>query len=224
MVKKTQFEANEQVTATAINREVAEAPTEVTDLAFDAEREKSAQNEAQEEIAEPNRGNEVVTEPPNVDVEIKSLQSELEETRAKAEEHWNKLLRVQAELENQRKRSARDLENAHKYAIDKFALELLPVKDSLELGLGHSSDQVDADKLHEGMALTLKMFAQVLEKFSIKEVDPQGEPFNPELHQAMTTQDNSELPVNTVITVMQKGYTLNDRLLRPAMVIVSKKP
>ncbi len=165
-----------------------------------------------------------VAEEADLEFNIEELQSELEEARAKAEGNWNKLLRIQAELENQRKRSVRDLENAHKYAIDKFALELLPVKDSLELGLGHSSDQADAAKLHEGMELTLKMFSQVMVKFSIKEINPAGKPFDPELHQAMTIQENSELPPNTVITVMQKGYTLNDRLLRPAMVIVSKRP
>lgn len=224
MVKKTQSETSEQVTATGMDRTAAKAPTEEAELTVAVEQEGGTLDEAKEEVAEPKRGNEAISEPPDVDVDIKNLQAELDDTRAKAKEHWNKLLRVQAELENQRKRSARDLENAHKYAMDKFALALLPVKDSLELGLGHSSDQADEDKLHEGLELTLKMFAQVLEKFNIKEVDPQGEPFNPELHQAMTTQDNSEMPVNTVTTVMQKGYTLNDRLLRPAMVIVSKKP
>ena len=158
------------------------------------------------------------------ELDIEELRAELEEARHKAQANWDKVLRIQAELENQRKRSMRDLENAHKYAIDKFALELLPVKDSLELGLGHSSDQADAVKLHEGMELTLKMFSQALAKFNIEEINPEDKPFDPELHQAMTIQENSELPPNTVIAVMQKGYTLNDRLLRPAMVIVSKRP
>jgi molecular chaperone GrpE len=127
-------------------------------------------------------------------------------------------------MENLRKRSKRDIENAHKYAIEKFVTELLPVKDSLELGLGHAIDQTSVEKLHEGMDLTLKMLVKVMEKFNIEEVDPQGEPFNPELHQAMTIQQSSELEPNTIATVMQKGYTLNGRLLRPAMVIVSKRP
>lgn len=152
------------------------------------------------------------------------LKRALEEADAKAQEYWDKLLRAQAELENLRKRSQRDLENAHKYAIEKLADELLPVKDSLELGLSHSSEETDAEKLHEGMELTLKMLTQVMERFNIAEIDPQGLPFNPELHQAMTLQENAELAPNTVVAVMQKGYTLNERLLRPAMVIVSKQP
>jgi molecular chaperone GrpE len=155
---------------------------------------------------------------------VDELQQELEEARAKSEDNWNKLLRTQAELENHRKRSRREIENAHKYAIEKFAAELLPVKDSLELGLTHTGEQADAQKLHEGMALTLKMLSQVMEKFNIEEVNPQGQPFDPERHQAMTVQENAELEPNSVISVMQKGYVLNGRLLRPAMVIVSKKP
>lgn len=152
------------------------------------------------------------------------LQEALQQAQAKAQEYWDKLLRVQAELDNLRKRSQRDLDNAHKYAIERFVGELLPVKDSLDLGLGHSREQADAEKLHEGMDLTLKMLAQVFDKFHVEEIDPQGQPFDPAFHQAMTLQENSELPPNTVISVMQKGYTLNRRLLRPAMVIVSKRP
>ena len=155
---------------------------------------------------------------------VDELQQELEEARAKSQDNWNKLLRAQAELENHRKRSKRDIENAHKYAIDKFVTELLPVKDSIELGLNHTGEQADARKLHEGMALTLKMLSQVMEKFNIEEISPLGQPFDPERHQAMTVQENAELASNSVISVMQKGYALNGRLLRPAMVIVSKKP
>ena len=158
------------------------------------------------------------------DLDIDGLKQALDEARVQSQEHWNKLLRAQAEVENLRKRNQRDLENAHKYAIEKFAGALLPVKDSLELGLDHSSEKADAKKLHEGMELTLKMLSQVMEKFNIEEINPQGETFDPERHQAMSTQENAELAPNTVITVMQKGYVLNDRLLRPAMVIVSRQP
>ncbi len=158
------------------------------------------------------------------DSTLDQLKQELVQARAKAEENWNNLLRSKADLENLRKRSQRDLENAHKYSIEKFATELLPVKDSLELGLDHSSEETSAEKLHEGMELTLKMFKQLMEKFQIEEIDPKGEPFDPKKHQAMTMQDNSELAPNTILAVMQKGYTLNDRLLRPAMVIVSRNP
>lgn len=148
----------------------------------------------------------------------------LEDARAKADDHWNQVMRIQAELENSRRRAQADVEKAHKYGLEKFAQELLPVKDSLELGLAaaEGSDHEVADKLREGTELTLKLLTAVLEKHGVKEVNPQGEPFNPELHQAMTMQPSEEYPPNTVTAVMQKGYTLNDRLIRPAMVMVSK--
>ncbi len=151
-----------------------------------------------------------------------SLQDELEEARGKADEYHDKVLRMQAEMENLRKRAERDLSNAHKYSIEKFASELLQVKDSLELGL--DAGEVDAAKLQEGSALTLKVLTSALQKFAIEEVDPLGEAFDPNLHQAMTTEESGEHEPNTVIRVMQKGYTLHERLLRPAMVIVSRAP
>ncbi len=153
-----------------------------------------------------------------------AMLAQLEEARAKAEENWDKLLRVQAEMENLRKRTARDLESARKYALEKFAGELLAVRDSLEMGLDAARGETDVAKIREGTELTLKMLAQVMEKFGIEPVEPQGERFDPDRHQAMSMQENAELEPNTVLTVMQKGYLLNDRLLRPAMVIVSKAP
>lgn len=148
----------------------------------------------------------------------------LEDARAKADEHYSQLLRTQAELENLRKRSARELENAHKFALEKFMVELLPVRDSLELGLAAASDngQTNADKLKEGMELTLKMLGDAMAKFGAQPVDPQGQKFNPELHQAMSMQEAPDQDPNTVLTVVQKGYQLNERLIRPALVIVSK--
>lgn len=148
----------------------------------------------------------------------------LEDARNKADEHWEKVLRLQAELENSHRRAKRDVENAHKFGLEKFAHELLPVKDSLEMGLAaaEGSDHEVADKLREGTELTLKMFNSAMEKFGIKEVNPVGEAFNPEWHQAMTMQESAEHEPNTVMAVMQKGYLINDRLLRPAMVVVSK--
>ncbi len=148
----------------------------------------------------------------------------LEDARAKADENWNQVLRMQAELENTRRRAAADVEKAHKFGLEKFAAELLPVIDSLEMGLAaaEGSDHEIAEKLREGTELTLKMFAGVLEKFGVKEVNPLGETFNPELHQAMTMQPSDEHEPNTVTAVMQKGYVLNERLIRPAMVMVSK--
>lgn len=153
------------------------------------------------------------------------LKLALEDARSKADEHWNQLLRLQAELENTRRRAERDVENAHKYALERFATELLPVKDSLEMGLSAAAGDDEAvAKLREGTELTLKMLGDVMEKFGIREINPVGEPFNPEFHQAMTLQESAEHPENTVLLVMQKGYTLNERLIRPAMVVVSKAP
>ena len=153
------------------------------------------------------------------------LTSMLEDARSKADENWNQCLRLQAELENLRKRSERDLANAHKYALERFALELLPVRDSLEMGLSAASaGEVDPEKLKEGVELTLQLLTGALDKFAIREIDPQGERFNPEFHQAMSMQERADVEPNTVVTVVQKGYLLNDRLLRPAMVIVSSAP
>jgi len=150
----------------------------------------------------------------------------LEDARAKADENWNLYLRSQAEMENLRRRGEKDLESAHKYALEKFANELLPVKDSLELGLAAVEENSDeaVEKLREGTELTLKMLASALEKFGVKEINPVGEAFNPDLHQAMTMQESAEAAPNTVLLVMQKGYTLNERMIRPALVVVSKAP
>jgi molecular chaperone GrpE len=155
--------------------------------------------------------------------EADDLQLQLEDARAKADQHWNQLLRTQAELENTRRRAERDVENAHKYALERFAQELLPVRDSLELGLSAADATESVEKLREGMELTLKMLTTAMEKYGIKLVDPMGQPFDPALHQAVSMQP-SEQPPNTVVAVMQKGYTLNERLIRPAMVIVARAP
>ena len=157
------------------------------------------------------------------DSELAGLQAQLEQASAKADENMDLALRTRAEMENLRKRQSRELENAHKYSLDKIAAELLPVRDTLELGVA-AADEEDAEleKIVEGTGLTLKMLTQALEKFNILEVDPLGEKFNPDLHQAISMQEGTDKPANTVLTVMQKGYTLNDRLLRPAMVVIAK--
>jgi molecular chaperone GrpE len=147
----------------------------------------------------------------------------LEDARSKADEHWNQLLRVRAEMENLQKRQARELENAHKFALDNFVRELLQVWDSLELGHSAAQDpEVDVAKLREGTELTLKLMGDVMGKFGVTPVDPVGEPFNPELHQAMTMQPRDDMPPNHVAAVVQKGYLLNGRLVRPALVMVSQ--
>lgn len=150
------------------------------------------------------------------------LQAMLDEAQNEIVNYQEKMIRIHAEMENLRKRSERELSNAHKYSVEKFASEILQVKDSLELGLG--TEDIDLEKLKEGTELTLKMMTNVLKKFEVEEVDPTGEAFDPNLHEAMTIQESQEHPPNTVMHTMQKGYTLHNRLIRPAMVIVSKAP
>lgn len=156
---------------------------------------------------------------------IEELQARLTEAEQQAQENWDKLLRANAELDNLRRRTERELENAHKYALERFAQELLAVRDSLEMGVAAAEqEEASVDKIKEGTELTLRMLESAMEKFNIQPVDPQGEPFNPELHQAMSMVESPDKDPNTVINVMQKGYLLNDRLIRPAMVIVSRAP
>ncbi len=152
------------------------------------------------------------------------LQSLLDAANKKADENWDQMLRTKAEMENLRRRSRLDVENAHKFAVEKFVTDLIPVIDSLELGLTTvgKDDHEQLEKLHEGTEMTLKMFQDVFNKFDIEVVNPVNESFNPEFHQAMVMQESDEVEPNTVLMVMQKGYTLNDRLVRPAMVSVSK--
>ena len=150
---------------------------------------------------------------------IESLQAELEEAKAKADENWDKALRVQAEMDNLRKRSEKQVEDAHKYAIKKFIEELLPVADSLEMGY---AVQGEVEQIREGIGLTMNVLKAAMEKFSVVAVDPLGEKFNPELHQAMGMQPSEEYENDHISAVMQKGYTLNGRIVRPAMVMVVK--
>jgi len=153
------------------------------------------------------------------------LHALLEDARGKADEHWDQCLRLQADLDNLRKRAERDVASAHKFALERFAAELLPVRDSLEMGLAaFEAEGADPEKLREGVELTLQMLTSAMGKFEIREVNPQGERFDPDFHQAMSMQERDDVEPGTVVTVVQKGYLLNERLLRPAMVIVSKSP
>ena len=161
----------------------------------------------------------------DVDQEVTALQTQLTEAETKAQENWDQLLRTKAEMENLRRRNERDVENARKYALENFVKELLPVRDSLEMGLAAVNDTGDNEKvakLREGKELTLKMLTSVFEKFGVTEINPLDQPFNPEWHQAMSMLESKEKAPNTVLNVMQKGYLLNERLVRPAMVVVSK--
>lgn len=142
---------------------------------------------------------------------------------AKAAENWDRYLRAAAELDNVRKRATRDVEKARKFALEEFGRELLGVRDSLEMGI-QAGANADAAALLEGKEATLKLLRTTMERFGIEEIDPQGEPFNPELHEAMTMQPSGEVEPGSVLNVIQKGYQLNGRLLRPAMVIVAAEP
>ncbi len=156
-----------------------------------------------------------------------TIEQQLEQAREEAEKHKESFLLASAEAENIRKRAQNEIATARKFAIDRFASELLSVRDSLDLASATdiSSDGGDAmEKMHEGLALTLKQLDAVFEKFNISVIDPKGEKFNPDHHQAMTAVESPDLDPNHVVDVMQKGYLLNDRLLRPAMVVVSKAP
>lgn len=147
----------------------------------------------------------------------------LEDARSKTDDYWEQLVRAKAEIENLKRRHARELENAHKYGLDKFVESMLGVWDSLELGHQAAQDEsADMSKLLEGTELTLKMLVDAMQKIGVEQVDPLGEPFDPEKHQAMSMQPSEEYPPNTVTTVIQKGYILNGRLVRPALVMVSQ--
>ncbi|BBL34823.1 protein GrpE [Nitrosomonas stercoris] len=148
-----------------------------------------------------------------------SLEQRLEQAEAKATEYQDAWLRAKAETENMRKRAQADITNAHKYAIDKFATELLAVMDSLDAALAVENCTVES--LKDGVTLTRKQLVTIFEKFNVHSIDPQGEKFDPHQHEAMCEVE-SDLPAKTVAQVMQKGYRLNDRVIRPAMVAVSK--
>ena len=167
----------------------------------------------------PDEKTEVLPETAVQLVEMERLKSELLASEERAKTHWDQYMRALAEMDNIRKRAARDLEGTRQFAVEKFAQDLIGVKDSLELALANAGKS-DVASLVEGQSATLRLLAKAFEKAQIEEVNPAGQPFNPELHEAMMTQPSDAAP-NTVLTVIQPGYTLNGRLLRPARVVVS---
>ncbi len=188
---------------------------------------KQDQNEVHEQLEDSHKDeakledahkNEEKLESPEKNAD--SLEAQLEQAQAKASENWDQFIRTKAEMDNLRRRNVKDLENAHKFGIEKFVNELLPVVDSMVLGL--TVEDASAESLREGMELTMNMLGKMLEKLGIEEIDPLNEKFDAARHQAMTMQPSDEVEPNTVLAVMQKGYSLNERLIRPAMVIVSK--
>ena len=181
---------------------------------MNAERPDEAIDDTQEETAAAEIAADVAEEAAEPEDELAAAQ-------AKADENWERYVRAAAELDNVRKRASRDVENAHKYALERFGKELLAVKDTLEMGL--AVEDASVESLLEGSNATLKLLGTTLERFGIVEVDPAGEPFDPELHEAISMQPSDNVEPGSVVNVVQKGYTLNGRLLRPAMVIVASE-
>lgn len=205
---------------------------------------ESRQNRAAENVTRPDKAGDEAA-PPNEDAnegenegaseaaaeavgpeddEVNQLQEALAQSREELERHREAMLRMQAEMENQRKRMAREVEKSRRFALERMMKDLLQVRDSLERALEVDDGTATVEKLKEGKALTLKMLSKVMEDHGLEVVDPMGEPFNPEFHEAMTTAPSDEVDENTVTDVLQKGFKLHDRLIRPAMVVVSKKP
>jgi molecular chaperone GrpE len=206
-----QQSSHEQQPETEVDAEVLETAqeTETVDIADQAAIDLTTEtSESAPELAE---------------ISLEDLQTKLIAAEQLAASHLEKALRVQAEMENLKKRVQKDLDDERKFGLSKFAKELLSVVDSLELGMqAASSDNPEVQKLREGSELTIKQFESVFAKFNIEAIDPTNQAFNPELHQAMVMQPSSTVEPGHVITVFQKGYVINGRLLRPAMVVVAK--
>ena len=169
--------------------------------------QKSASNKAKEELEDNSK--------------IEDLESQLQEAQQSAKDNWDKLLRSQAEMENLKRRTTKDLENAHKFALDGFVKALLEVSDSLTMGIKSAKDEkATIETTTEGLELTMKVFNSTLEKFGVESIIPINEKFDPELHEAVTMVPMPEKKSNTVLEVIQTGFTLNGRLVRPALVIV----
>ncbi len=175
--------------------------------------------EEQVETAQEQAAEEVSVEEASL---VETLESELKAAKAEVAEVKEQMLRVQADAQNVRRRAEADVEKAHKFGQEKFSRECLSVLDNLDRALAAAPEDEATKALREGVEMTLQGFISTLTKFNVEAIDPQGETFNPEFHQAMAMQENADFPPNTVMAVMQKGYSLHGRLLRPAMVMVSK--
>lgn len=181
---------------------------EAIEAAIDAAKETEAETE----------------DAPVEEVVVLNNDEQVEQAQEALAQIKEQMIRDQAETQNIRKRLQRDVENARKYALEKFAEDLLPVIDNLERAMTSAGDSEEVKPVLEGLELTLKSFVDALAKYNVEQIDPHGEPFDPQLHQAMTMVPNPDLEPNSVMDVVQKGYSLNGRLVRPAMVVVSKAP
>ena len=193
-----------------------QTPQQGEELETDIEIEQQAtENVADEEFVELTEDQQRIVE----------LEAAVIAAETKLADQKDSVMRAIADADNSRKRAQGEIDKARKFALEKFAGELLPVADNLERALQMANPENEAIKpIVDGVELTLKSFFSTIEKFGMTVLDPQGQPFNPEQHQAMSMQENAELPANTVLAVMQKGYEINGRLLRPAMVMVTRAP
>ena len=194
--------------------------TEATEQAQQAEQAVAEEVTAEEQAA-------LETDPLAEEAEpelqtVAELMSQLEVAQAEVAAMKDQMLRGQAEIQNIRRRAEQDVEKAHKFGLEKFATEMLAVVDNLERAIEAAGDDEAVKPMREGVEMTLNMFVGGLAKFNVEQLNPEGEPFNPELHQAMSMVPAEGVAANTVVAVMQKGYTLNGRLVRPAMVMVAK--
>jgi molecular chaperone GrpE len=176
---------------------------------------KKAQEKTEEKVEDKN------VEQATTDEQSDDLQTQLEEAQQSAKDNWDKVLRAQAEMENLKRRNAKDLENAHKFALDGFVKALLEVKDSLTMGLKTANEEsATIEHIIEGLEMTDKVFLSTMEKFGVEMINPTDEAFNPEFHEAVTMVPMPDKESNSVLEVVQTGFTLNGRLVRPAMVVV----
>ncbi len=195
--------------------EVVEEEKSAEESKSEAVDDGSIKDDPSNELIDPEESSEKSEEESAVD-SLSKLEVQLEEMR-------DQVLRHQAEVQNVKRRAEQDVEKARKYALERFCNELLPIVDSLEMAiLSASPDQEGSESILKGVKLTLKMFVDTLAKFNLEQIDPEGEPFDPKSHQAVSTVENNEVEPNTVLSVMQRGYVLSGRLIRPAMVVVSK--
>lgn len=156
------------------------------------------------------------------DVLSQEMDALLNEARAQAEQHYDSLLRVQADMDNLRRRTEREIDNAKKFALERLINDLIPVMDSMEMGLQASGQSAnDQDSIRQGLEMTLKMFQDVMARFHVEALDPTGQKFNPQEHEAMTMQPSKDHEPNTVMMTIQKGYKLHGRVVRPARVVIS---
>ncbi len=193
-----------------------------------SEEEKSTEQQKSESIDDDSVKDDPQSEVVESEESLEKSEEEiagdpLSELEVQLEEMRDQVLRHQAEVQNVKRRAEQDVEKARKYALERFCNELLPVVDSLEMAiLSEPPDQEDSESILKGVKLTLKMFVDTLAKFNLEQMNPEGEPFDPKLHQAVSMVENNEVEPNTVLSVMQRGYILSGRLIRPAMVMVSK--